>query len=329
MTLPPTLHQQPCGLLTVDETNRIRFINAPLADWLGQDADRLLGAPLDQLLGASARVYYLAQILPSLQQQGHIDEVYLRLKTPGGELPVLLNARRRDLARGRAFDLAIMPIHRRHLFEEQLLQARHTAEQAMRHKEQAYRELEQARAALEQQQQQLTELNRQLEQLATTDPLTGLYNRRVYERELGLQLSLFQRQHQPFSLVLADIDHFKQINDHHGHDMGDRVLHTVAGELKGQLRDLDWLARVGGEEFAVILPGSDQAAALAVAERLRRHIAALDWPWGQVTISLGLAEVSPNDTQSSLFSRADQALYRAKAQGRNQVQTAPDETAPG
>jgi len=178
---------------------------------------------------------------------------------------------------------------------------------------------EQLREDLEDNQRQLLLLNDKLELLATTDPLTGLDNRRVFEQTMKRLLELFARNATPFSLVLLDLDRFKEINDQYGHDRGDQVLQQVAGMMRPALREVDMLARIGGEEFAMILPDTHEEAALQVAERLRREVAGADWETGQLTLCAGVARVMPGDTVTSLFSAADKALYRAKTAGRNQV----------
>ncbi|MFN2349064.1 MAG: diguanylate cyclase [Thioalkalivibrio sp.] len=178
---------------------------------------------------------------------------------------------------------------------------------------------EQLREDLEEQQRQLLLLNEKLELLATTDPLTGLHNRRVFEQTMKRQMGLFERSGVPFCLVLLDLDHFKEINDRHGHDQGDLVLQQVAGMMRPALREVDMLARIGGEEFAMILPDTDEEDAMQVAERLRREVAWADWETGPLTLCAGVAKVMPGDTGTCLFSAADKALYRAKDAGRNQV----------
>nr|WP_237332802.1 GGDEF domain-containing protein [Zobellella iuensis] len=228
----------------------------------------------------------------------------------------MLNARRHQEGSTSRYLLALMPTRQRDQIETQLLQARRDAEQAAAEKEAANQALEQAR-------RQLTELNQRLAHQAETDPLTGVFNRRRYEQELARLLARFERSRAPFSLLLADIDHFKRINDSQGHDTGDRVLQQIAGTMQGGIRELDCLARVGGEEFAILLPDTLLPEAVRLAERQLASVARLRWPFGPVTVSIGLAQCAPGDTQSSLFSRADGALYRAKEAGRNRIKVSP------
>lgn len=180
-------------------------------------------------------------------------------------------------------------------------------------------------------QDSLRETNRQLERLSTTDPLTGLANRRSFMTRLNSEVGHSQRTGVALSLIMVDLDHFKAVNDHYGHQGGDEVLRAVAAILAGQMRPYDLAARFGGEEFAVILPETGVAAALQVAERLRAQVASHSFaaPLAalQVTASLGVATLpSPAfDTAEALIRSADDALYHAKHQGRNRVATlSPD-----
>lgn len=175
-----------------------------------------------------------------------------------------------------------------------------------------------------------------IRELATHDGLTGCVNRTTFDAMLVNALQRGLRVDEPVSLLMLDLDHFKSVNDRYGHRAGDAVLRSFATVVRGQLRASDTLARVGGEEFAVILPGTDAAGAAHVAESVRAAVqsAAVDNQRGgvlRVTISAGVAcAQGPNaPLADQLYQRADAALYKAKAAGRNQVQStlAPDATA--
>jgi len=167
----------------------------------------------------------------------------------------------------------------------------------------------------------------ELEQVAGTDKLTGAWNRRRIEECVRSEMDRLNRYDQPLSLLVVDIDHFKAINDQHGHGAGDQVLQAVTALLQSRLRGTDALARWGGEEFVVVCPNTGRSTAALLAERLRGQIASADFPLiGQLTVSIGAAECSPGDTWEEWFQRADEALYRAKTGGRNQVQIAPEKT---
>ena len=159
------------------------------------------------------------------------------------------------------------------------------------------------------------------EEAAFTDHLTGLANRRRFERQLEREVARTRRFGRPFCLLMLDLDLFKRVNDTYGHDAGDDVLRRVGNALQAGTRGIDTTARLGGEEFAVILTETDFTRALEVAERLRVAISEMDTPAaGRVTVSIGLAEFSGTTRDArTLFSAADAALYEAKRQGRDRV----------
>ena len=175
----------------------------------------------------------------------------------------------------------------------------------------------------------LREANRQLSQLAETDPLTGLANRRIFDERLALEWGRSQRECRVVSLILIDVDFFKRYNDRYGHPAGDDCLLKIAEVLKTATRRAsDLAARLGGEEFALLLPGTNGGGAEKIAEKLRQDVLALqiehaDNPLGLVSISLGVASTRPHcstaETRSHLVKTADVALYEAKGKGRNQV----------
>ncbi|WP_211209799.1 sensor domain-containing diguanylate cyclase [Uliginosibacterium gangwonense] len=161
---------------------------------------------------------------------------------------------------------------------------------------------------------------RQLEALATTDPLTKLYNRRAYAQHLNRSMREGKRSGSPLSLVMMDLDHFKQFNDTHGHNKGDTLLQQVAQTLQNNLRTTDMICRWGGEEFSVILKDSPLQQATEVAEKLRQAIT--EECGAGVTASFGVAQLDlggPDASAESLLGRADAALYAAKQAGRNCV----------
>lgn len=156
---------------------------------------------------------------------------------------------------------------------------------------------------------------------ARVDVTTELANRRAFNDELSRRYAELQRTGNPFSLLVADIDHFKQINDRYGHDAGDLVLKHVAHALRETVRDMDLVARYGGEEFAILLPMTDWQRATRAAERAREAVENLKFEGAlsgtRVTVSVGYSQAVANDSSRDLFSRADMALYDAKASGRN------------
>lgn len=160
----------------------------------------------------------------------------------------------------------------------------------------------------------------QLHLLATTDTLTGLANRRAFEERLASECERASRHGRPLSLVLLDLDHFKGVNDAHGHPVGDRVLVELAARLRLRARSEDTLARMGGEEFAWLMPETEGPAALRAAERVRSEIAAETFAHGiAVTVSGGVCDLADARGAAELYRLADEALYWAKGHGRNQL----------
>jgi diguanylate cyclase (GGDEF)-like protein len=159
---------------------------------------------------------------------------------------------------------------------------------------------------------------------AITDDLTGLVNRRRFIEALDAEVERARRFGSPLTVVLADLDNFKRVNDEHGHHAGDDVLRSFAGLLRSHVRDVDVCGRIGGEEFAIVLPETDQTGAASVAERMRESLATV--PVGvsrggpvEVTSSFGVAELESEQSGSDLLRVADAALYRAKEAGKNRV----------
>src|SRR5690242_9498482 len=178
-------------------------------------------------------------------------------------------------------------------------------------------------------QDQLRAAKAQLERLSITDGLTGLYNHRHFEERLAEEFRRSQRYSDPVSLIMLDLDHFKDVNDKYGHPFGDRVLRETADLIRSSIRDPDICARYGGEEFAIILPKTHLQGALAVSERIFRSLRAKTYmpevdgkaaPL-RVTASVGVAFYPSKEVTSPelLVKLADEALYRAKREGRDTI----------
>ncbi|WP_298210265.1 GGDEF domain-containing protein [Acidovorax sp.] len=180
---------------------------------------------------------------------------------------------------------------------------------------------------------QLLRYMRQLRELTYCDPLTGLLNRRAFEEAMQREWARRRREPAPLAVAAFDLDHFKAINDSHGHSVGDLVLIQAAKVLRGLSREIDLVARLGGEEFVVVMPGASLVAAQAAAERLREALAAepatsLDGIPLHITTSIGLAMAEDGDSDvHATLRRADDALYQAKHEGRDRVCTASRPTA--
>jgi diguanylate cyclase len=162
--------------------------------------------------------------------------------------------------------------------------------------------------------------NERLEHLATVDPLTGAFNRRNMDHDLLIAVEEFGRNRTPMALLLFDLDHFKVINDHHGHDKGDEVLVQFAELVNKNTRKVDRFFRYGGEEFLLLVKGIGYSEAHALAEKIRHGTEnALATSFGKVTVSAGIAGLRVGESYEKWLGRADEALYRAKREGRNRV----------
>jgi diguanylate cyclase (GGDEF)-like protein len=176
---------------------------------------------------------------------------------------------------------------------------------------------------------QLQELASDLRFRATTDPLTGLNNRRRFNEAMALEIFRSHRYETPLSLVLYDVDHFKKINDTHGHLVGDNVLIELSRLVASHIRKTDVLARWGGEEFAILLPDTNAAAARQFADKLRESISEVAFDAaGAMTCSIGVAQYENGMSPEAFIAGADEALYNAKINGRNRVELAPQRVAP-
>ncbi len=169
--------------------------------------------------------------------------------------------------------------------------------------------------------------NLRLQRVAVTDVLTGAFNREFLQQRLPIEIERARKDEVPLAVAMIDVDHFKTVNDHHGHDAGDDVLAEVAQRLRGAIRSGDLLVRYGGEEFLVVLPGAEAGRGWEVAERVRARVSGRAFEVGagelRMAVSVGVAQLRPDESAGELIRRADAALYTAKANGRNRVEVAP------
>ncbi len=163
-------------------------------------------------------------------------------------------------------------------------------------------------------------LEQKLENLAITDSLTQIYNRYKINAEIDLHIAMAKRNHQPFSMLMFDIDHFKRVNDTYGHYVGDVVLKELTKLVENNIREVDAFGRWGGEEFMLLLDNTNKTEALHVANKLLSKVAQTPLSGHySITISIGVSEYRIAEQKATLLERVDQALYEAKESGRNRV----------
>ena len=252
---------------------------------------------------------------PAMRVEGDPLRFYagVPLLSPDGQplgAVCVLDSKPRTLTEAQREGLEVLARQTQHLLELR----RYAMEQRrlLSEREAFAQRLEDARADLQRR-------NDLLEHSATHDALTGLLNRAALAQLRDNVEAMRQLQQAPYTLMLLDVDHFKDVNDRHGHLLGDRALRAVADAVAASIRDHDVAVRYGGEEFLILLPDTRLAQATQVAERIRQRIAVAPLPF-TLTVSIGVAAGEPTrDWSEQVFDRADQALYRAKAGGRNRV----------
>ena len=298
------VESSPVALLMIDASGSIRMANRAAESLFGFAAGELIGEAVERLVPMSLtdthavhRERFAGQ--PSARPMGVGRELAARRKD-GSEIPV---------------EVGLNPIE-----DDDGVQVLCSVVDLT-----ARKEVEQKTRDLA---EELARANQRLSELAATDPLTGLRNRRALLEELEIHLQLARRHRRSISLILVDIDHFKEHNDRFGHLAGDDALRRVGEILCGTARSSDFVGRYGGDEFVICLPETDRDGAMLLAERFRAAIAERQWPPPGMTLSLGAATVSfksgrePTDASATierLLREADRALYQSKAAGRNRV----------
>lgn len=314
------LNDAPCGFLSITHEGVIAEVNHTLLNWIGFEQVDLLQQHLEILLSTANKLIFHSYFYPMINLEQQVEELFIHLKHKEGmAIPFLMNARLYKEDTVERIDCILVKMQKRIDYEQELRSAKKLLEAAYQEKEQALANLEQIHVEIEQQQAKLLAVNATLIELSETDKLTGLKNRRFFQDKLEQQLNSYYESAKPFSLCILDIDHFKKVNDTFGHQVGDDVLAHLAQLLTQRARKEDTVARYGGEEFVMILPDTEIAAAKEVGEQIRKTVAFDHWPAGQVTISIGMATVTLEDTGTTLLKNADDALYASKKNGRNQV----------
>ena len=301
--LPDLLEQ--VNLLIQDIRGRVERERQELEKFLGQLMERLstIETALEESDDSTRRVFRNRERLDAeIEEQTRDMETHAREATDLRALKDQVQ-QRVDTIRQR------MSAH--HEQEQQLLKEREAQVQALRSR------LKAMEAETQTLRTQVHEERRQ----AFTDALTGLPNRFAYEERLEQEFARWQRYGSPLSLVIVDVDHFKRINDNYGHQAGDKALRIIAQELAEALRKTDFIGRYGGEEIVILMPETPVDSAMVAAEKLRKRIEGCGFHFRDqrvtITISCGLSEFRKGDDPDSAFERADEALYRAKKEGRN------------
>lgn len=315
----------PVGVVVIDPDGRILLVNIEVEALLGYPRGELLGRPVEQLVPSTSRdqhVQWRKQFMrqPDDRLMGRGRDV-VALRKDGTRVSVEIALRTLDTDMGAVVIATLVDVSERRRLHEQ---ARLASELLEKRVHERTAELESALHTNEALLQDLQAQRLVLEQLSRED-LTGLSNRREFERRLTEEIQRAERLSTPLAVAMLDIDHFKSVNDRFGHAVGDVVLQHVATLIRTQVRSIDVLARLGGEEFALIIPATQAQDAVALCERVRR--AFHDHPWSElhpelitpVTISIGLAGHSHGQDAWGLLGEADRNLYTAKREGRDRV----------
>ena len=310
----------PCGYFSISDSGVVQSINQTMLTMLGYERDELIGQHIESTMSVSNKVFFHTYFYPYIQLYGHVDEMYFTFRTRDQQpVPVLLNGVRQTRNGESVVDCVVVVMRKRIEHEKDILHTKTKLQELYQATQEANKELERLHEEYKIKEQALIKVNDQLETLASTDLLTGLKNRRFFQEKMFESLMMFQEKQRYFSLLVVDIDHFKSINDTYGHPIGDLVLGNLAGLLQTVSRSTDVVARYGGEEFVVILPDCEEEQAIGIAERYRSQVASADWGEYNITVSIGAATVVEEDTEKTLFQRADNALYASKTGGRNRV----------
>lgn len=314
------LERLPCPVLITNCNGHVQHTN--------QDFKRLVkpedGDNMDHYFPPACRIFLQTHAWPLLLKNGEFNELYMQLLATDGQLiPVMTNARISDVEGKRIVIWLFFVAKERQRFEAALLKARHDAQETAIKLAEVNTELKHANAQLSQYATEARTEADQFAHLSLTDPLTGLGNRRA------LSLNIEQWVHcasgeSTGSLLLIDIDFFKQVNDRFGHAEGDKTLRKLAQRLLDSVRTQDTVIRHGGEEFAVWLPNSDKEGAKLTAKRVHDHISRVQVAGQHITVSIGISSRALNEKETETFleqllAQADTALYQAKAHGRNRT----------
>ena len=321
----PILDLMPLGVVAFDSSYTLLFWNKCMEQWTGLAAGEMLGANLMERFPGLDDVKYRSRIDPLFQGgppvifSYHIHKHLIPAKLPDGSL-----RRQHCIASSIRLEPDASPLAV--LTLQDMTEVHHRIGEIAELRRQALQELE----LRKQVESTLRQSQKHLKELASTDDLTGVANRRQIMSSLKAELDRGKRTNAPVSLIAFDADYFKRINDTYGHDVGDLALCCLAKTLRQQVREVDVVGRLGGEEFAVVLPETPLQDALLVAERIRKAVEHSPLVHGEhtiaLTVSAGVASLASQDAPDGpqrLMKLADDALYQAKRTGRNRVASPP------
>ncbi len=313
------LKEAPCGFISIDESGCILEVNNRFLTWMGYEEDEVVGKHMETFLTQVNRMFIHTYFFPTIQLHNSVEEFYINLTTAAGEsIPVLLNARRYMQEGLAVIDCMFIQMKQRIDYELELRSLQKSTEKAYQNRKEAFVELEKVYAEIARKQSEILVMNNELLKLSNTDKLTNISNRRFFQEELERHIDRYTKEGSVFSVLMVDIDHFKKVNDTYGHLAGDSVLVQLAGLLTQEMGPDDRVARLGGEEFVIILPETNAEEALKLAVKLNKAVENANWEIiDRLTVSIGASTFSESDTEVTIVNCADLALYRAKENGRN------------
>ena len=314
------LNYAPCGFLSITPEGKIAEVNQTFLDWMEYEQKDLVNEHVEFLLSLANKLIFHSYFFPTINLNQQVEELFINFKNSKGvSVPYLMNGKRFVYDGVERIDCILVQMKKRIDYELELRSAKQQMEDAYIAKDHALAKLEQLHMEIEKKQTELIEMNTILKELSVTDKLTGLKNRRFFHEELEDQIDLYRQTGTIFSLLILDIDHFKKVNDTYGHQVGDEVLAQLAEIIQTKARDTDIAARYGGEEFVIIMPNTDTVKSKILAEQLRHSVEVAHWKTGCLTVSIGIATFTEQDTDTTILNNADQALYTSKENGRNRV----------
>lgn len=315
------LKEAHCGFISFNHNGYITEINKTFLRWTGYKEDDLLGSHIESLLTKVSKMIFHSYFYPSINLNDNIEELFINLKNKDNEsIPYLMNARVLEKDNVKIIDCILVQMKKRIDYELELRLTKKQMEDAYLEKNQALEKLEEIYNQIEKKQIELMEINSGLVKISNTDKLTGIANRRLFQEKLEEQIELYKKEGEKFSLLIIDIDYFKKVNDTYGHQIGDIIIQKLANILKNQSGLEDIVARFGGEEFTIIIPHTDDRQAMLFAKELNLVIETTQWKEiEKLTVSVGVATFSENDTEESIIKNADKALYYSKERGRNRA----------